>query len=121
MGWKMQSLEFLSSGVSSQRVGDIIENSTLSTDMLFIIARTTNTSSTIHRSRVGSTLSSGLSLQTDVSILSPPGSPAVSDNPVVTLSWISTITNHLNSMIQTDVIREAASLSLQTDVSILSP
>ena len=39
-----------------------------------------------------------------------PGSPAVSDNPVVTLSWISTITNHLNSMIQTDVIREAASI-----------
>jgi hypothetical protein len=101
-------LGFLSSGVSSQRVGDIIENTTLSTDMLFIIARSSNTSSTIHRSRVGSTLRSGLSLQTDVTILSPSGSPAVSDNPEVTLSSISTITNHLDSMIQTDVIREAA-------------
>ena len=57
--------------ISSKWVRIVKKNTTLSTDSLFIIARSTNTSSTIHGCWICTTLSCGLSLQTDIALLSP--------------------------------------------------
>merc|ERR1712228_163093 len=84
--------------------------------MLFIIARTSNTSCSIHRARISSTLSSALSLKPDVSILSPARAPAVSDNPVVSLSSISAITNKLDSVVQSNIRVKVTSIIDSTTV-----
>merc|ERR1719249_646086 len=71
--------------------------------VLFIIARSSNTSSSIHRTRISSTLSSALPLKSDVSILSPARAPAVPNNPVVSLRSISAVTNKLDSVVQGNI------------------
>ena len=96
--------------VGSKWVWSIKENTTLATDMLLIITGTINTSCTIHGAGVSATLGLRVSPQSDVTILSPSCAPAVPHKPVVTQAGISSVSNQLDSMVESNVGAVAASL-----------
>ena len=66
-----------------EREGDVEEDSALSTDVLLVIARTARAGSPVHRGGVSAALGSGVSPQSDVAVLSPPGAPGVPHDPVI--------------------------------------
>ena len=85
-------LDFL----SSNGVVGVKENSTLSTDVLFGDS-ITDTGDSTQGACVGSANGIRSPLQTNVTILSPGFTPAVTEKPVVTLLWVSAVSNKLNS------------------------
>jgi len=94
-----------------QRIGGVEEHSTLTTDMLNIAARSVDTSSSIERLRVSATLvSSG---QADVTILAPPGAPAVPHNP-----GVLSVADHLHHVVQVHVLRVVATIEDSTCVTM---
>merc|ERR1712055_332182 len=103
--------------VSTKWIGNIEEYSTLSTNMLFIIAWSSNTSCAVHGCGVSTTLWGGLSLEPDIATLAPARPPAVPHNPVVALSLICSVSNKLHCVVQGNVGVEGAAIVDTTSIS----
>jgi hypothetical protein len=102
--------------MSSQREGNIKENSALSAHMLFIISRSSNTCCSVHRGGVSSALHLRVPLEPDVSALAPGSTPAVPDQPVVSLSGIGSVSDQLDGVVQSNVLVEVASVKYSSAV-----
>ena len=63
--------------MDAEREGHIEENTALSTDVLLVRAGTSGAGSAVHGAGVGPALGRGVSLQSDVAVLSPSGAPVV--------------------------------------------
>ena len=104
--------------VSTKWVGNIKENSTLSTHVLFIIAWSSNTSCAVHGGGVSAALWGCLSLQPNIATLAPARAPAVPHQPVVTLGLVCAIPNQLHSVVEGDVgVKGAAIIDTTTIAS----
>ena len=86
---------FLSVHVDTERIGGVQVHPTHPTNILLVVARTSDTRRTVHRGLVDSALT--CSLELDVAVLSPALPPGVPHQPVVkgapARSYQSHITN----------------------------
>ena len=101
--------------IYSNRINNIKENTTLSTDMKFIIA-IIFTCSSHQRSAVSTTHELRFPSQSNVTIFTPSGSPAVTNNPVVTIR-VATVSNKLYSWKRKHIIN----LPKRLEMSSTSP
>ena len=79
-----------------EREGHVEEDSALSTDVLLVIARASRARSPVHRGGVSAALGGGVSPQSDVAVLSPPGAPGVPHDPVISQAGVSSVANQLD-------------------------
>merc|ERR1712012_870794 len=71
--------------------------------MLLIVARSSNTSCSVHWGGVSAALGLSVPGQPDVATLSPPGAPAVPHNPVVALGLVGAVADQLDSVVESNV------------------
>lgn len=70
----------------------------------------TNTTVTVKRGEISLASRSSFSLDSDVTIFTKSGTPGVSDNPIVTFLFISTVTNQNDSVVNINIIRTITSV-----------
>lgn len=70
----------------------------------------TNATITVEGGEVSLALGLGVSLNSDVTVFTVSGTPGVSDQPVITFSGISTVTDQSDGVVNIDVILTVASV-----------
>ena len=79
-----------------EREGDVEEDPALSADVLHVIAGAAGAGSPVHRGGVSPALGSGVSPQSDVAVLAPPGAPGVPHDPVISQAGVSSVPDQLD-------------------------
>lgn len=70
----------------------------------------TNATVTVEGGEISLALGGGVSLDSDVTVLTVPGTPGVSDDPVITFRGISTVTDHNDGVVNIDVVLTVATV-----------
>ena len=66
--------------MDAERVGSIVEKTTLTTDMLLVRAGPSSAGTPVHGGGISAALGRGVSPQSDVTVLAPSGAPEVQYN-----------------------------------------
>lgn len=113
-----QLYKFSTNDLNINWISTVRKNTTLSTN--FLRLRLSCTNSSMERSIINTAFCLWFSFKFHITIFTPLSSPRISYEPVISMFWISTITNKIDSMINVNIFKITASIKNTTFIRIES-